>query len=236
MFKPRKIESAEVTPAFIDKVSSMAREKINEQKYGTPLHNVAFYTDLARGVNKPGRGIDLLLTSLKRLPYAKFDLLVRNGREYLVGKTKPLVGDLAVCRVDAEKKRIPFIEVPGGYLFALPASIFFGGAKNGIHLLPCGFLEVEQRHFHHYALGNAHPLDRAGAWCWDEYSTITSNLTTTMNVSGYFNGMSFFARTYGDHRYTIDAAYGSHTYEKHHLSPRDPVDMPEVQQYTRKIK
>jgi hypothetical protein len=236
MFKPRKIESADVTPAFLDKVSSMARQKIDEQRYGSPLKNVAYYTDLARGVNKPGRGIDLLLTSLKRLPFVKFDLVARNGREYLIGKTKPLVGDLAICRVDDEKKRIPFIEIPGGYLVALPVSIFFGGAKNGIHLLPCGFLDVEQRHFHHYALGRDHPLDRAGAWCWDEYSTITSNLTTTMNIPGYFNVMSFFTRTYGDHRYTIDVAQGSRTWAEHHRRPRDPIDMEEVQQYIRKIQ
>jgi len=231
MFKPRKIESAEVTSAFLDKVSSMARQKIDEQRYGSPLKNVAYYADLAKGVNKPSRGIDLLLTSLKRLPFVKFDLLVRNGREFLIGKTKGLVGDLAVCRVDDEKKRIPFLEVPGGYLIALPVSIFFGGSKDGIHLLPCGFLEVEQRHFHHYALGSNHPLDRAGKWCWDEYSTITSNLTTTMNIPGYFNVMSFFARTYGDHRLMIDIVYGSSTYEEHHWHPRDPIDMDEVQQY-----
>jgi hypothetical protein len=225
-FKPRKIESAEVTSAFIDTVCNMAQQKLDDQKYGRSLRNVTFYTDLAKRVNKPGRGIDLLVTSLKKLPFKKFAVKQHEDRFYLTGITRPLVGDLAVYKLDGQNNQIPFLEVPEGYAIFLPTTIFFGGTKDGVHLIPVGHLWVEQRHFHHFALDKeVHPLNRSCRWCWFQFSTRVDANTMTMHIPGFFNMMLTFARIYGDHRLSAEGRYG-----------RDPIDIPEMQEFIRRVQ
>jgi hypothetical protein len=134
------------------------------------------------------RGIDRMVTSLKRMEYQKF-LCNKSpdGMVYICGLTKDRIFDIRGAKYNA-----------GPYYACISHNSIVNMEMSPIHIFPARYPKTKNRHLHHYTSSVyvhgeiLHPLESKESTCWGSVGTAYRSALDDCDIADLFRILNIF--------------------------------------------
>ncbi len=138
-------------------------------------------------------GAEYEITRLRALEYTKFTAVNHEGKNYLVGITKPIETH--------EGSRHYYL---GSYAVYLGAEDLVNNQEGKFHFIPTKCPTSVTRHFHHTASGRwvrsdnkgRHPLDMEAKTCWGTFGPTVNSLVSICDLPELFRTIYIYLGRY----------------------------------------
>jgi hypothetical protein len=151
--------------------------------------------NMLNGGDGGGRsGLTYEITKLRALPFTHFKAIANNGKNYLVGETKPILIDVGMNSRRIEQR----VYHLGVYRVYVSANAMLTNNLTDIHMIPLKSPNTSSRFMHHTAFPEAgeHPLSFRTNTCWGDIGSVIKSYVADADIPELFRGLGFYLARY----------------------------------------